>query len=95
MLAIARSSGKVRWISQLQQWKNAKKRKDQIFWTGPVLAGNRLWVVNSRGGLYAMDVNDGSAVEYADLGASVSLAPVVANRTLYILDDDGRISAYR
>ena len=30
-----------------------------------------------------------------ELDAAVSLAPVVASQTLYILDDSGKISAYR
>jgi hypothetical protein len=29
------------------------------------------------------------------VGASVSFGPVVANNTLYIMDDEGRISAWR
>ncbi|MDD3798788.1 MAG: PQQ-binding-like beta-propeller repeat protein [Novosphingobium sp.] len=95
LLAIARTSGKVRWITQLREWKDAKDRKGQIFWTGPVLAGNRLWVANSRGKLYAVSVGDGTASEYADLGSSVSLPPVIANRMLYVLNDDGKITAFR
>ena len=95
LLAIAKSSGKVRWVTQLREWRKAKKKDGQVFWTGPVLAGNRLWVANSLGELYAANVDDGSAVEYADLGGSVSLPPLVANQTLYILNDDGKIAAYR
>ena len=45
LLAIARSTGKVRWITQLQQFRNEKKRENPIFWTGPVLAGGHwVWV---------------------------------------------------
>src|SRR5690606_13040626 len=43
LLAIARSSGKVRWVSQLQHWRNPEKETGPVFWTGPVLANNRLW----------------------------------------------------
>jgi outer membrane protein assembly factor BamB len=95
LLCIARSSGKVRWMTQLARFKNEKKRKNQIFWTGPVLAGNRLWVANSRGTIMAAGVMDGTMSEFAKLGSSVSLAPVVANGTLYVLDDGGKITAFR
>ncbi len=95
MLAIARSSGKVRWLTQLQEWKNPKKRSNRIFWTGPVLAGNKLWVASSRGEVLALDVLTGEPSPFRNLKAPVSLAPVVANQTLYILDDDGTIHAYR
>ena len=38
---------------------------------------------------------EGAATLYQELGQPVSLPPVVANNTLYILDDSGRIHAYR
>mgnify|MGYP003681884388 CR=1 FL=1 len=95
LLAIARTTGKVRWINQLQQFRDEEDREDPIFWTGPVLAGNQLWVASSRGMLYKVSVGEGSANQYADLKQPVSLPPVVANNMLYVLDDSGRIHAYR
>ena len=95
LLAIARSTGKVRWLTQLAEYRNAEKKKDPIFWTGPVLAGNSLWLVNSRGELWRVSTGEGSAQLYQELGEPVSLPPVVANETLYILDDSGRIHAFR
>jgi outer membrane protein assembly factor BamB len=95
LLAIARSSGKVRWLKQLQQYRNPEKRKDLVFWVGPVLAGNRLWIANSRGEVGYADPATGEVTEFTELGSAVSLAPVVASQTLYVLDDSGRISAFR
>jgi outer membrane protein assembly factor BamB len=95
LLAIARSSGKVRWLKQLMRYRNEEKRKDPVFWVGPVLAGNRLWIANSRGELAFADPATGEVTQFADLGAPVSLAPVVASQTLYVLDDSGRITAFR
>jgi outer membrane protein assembly factor BamB len=95
LLCLARTSGKVRWIAQLQRYKNEEKKSDEIYWTGPVLAGDRLWVGNSRGELQSVAAADGTIAPFVKLGDSVSLAPVVANSTLYVLDDGGRISAFR
>lgn len=95
LLAIARSTGKVRWMTQLQQWRKPKNRTGQVFWTGPVLAGNRLWVASSRGQVMSVDVMTGAPSEFRDLKGSVSLPPIVANQTLYILDDGGTIHAWR
>lgn len=95
LFAIDRNTGHIRWMTQLPRYKHPKKRKGQIFWTGPVLAGGHLWMANTDGTLYVADVAGGKASEYADLKASVSLPPIVANQTLYILDDDGRITAWR
>jgi outer membrane protein assembly factor BamB len=95
LLTIARNTGKVRWMTQLQQWKDPEDKEGPIFWTGPVLAGNRLWVANSRGLLMHVDVLTGIASMFRDVKESVTLAPIVANQTLYVLDDSGVIHAYR
>jgi outer membrane protein assembly factor BamB len=95
LLCVSRSSGKIRWISKLQRYNNEEKKKGPISWYGPVLAGGRLMVVNSRGQLWAVAPEEGVAAQVADLKSDVSLAPVVANQTLYVLDDSGRISAFR
>lgn len=95
LLAIARGSGKVRWISQLNQWRDAEDKEGPIFWQGPVLAGDSLWTVNSLGQLWRVSPGEGSASLFTELGQPISLAPLVANQTLYILDDSGRISAFR
>ena len=95
LLCIARNSGKARWSTQLARFKNEKKKKTPIFWTGPVLAGGRLWIANTEGDVMSAAVEDGSVAPFARLGKPVSLAPVVADRTLYVLDDGGRITAFR
>ncbi len=95
MLAIARASGKIRWISQLAQYDDPEDKEGPIFWTGPVLAGGNLWAASTEGEVYKMSVGEGSASLYRDLKTPVSLPPIVANQTLYILDDSGRIHAFR
>jgi outer membrane protein assembly factor BamB len=95
LLCIAAASGQVRWVTQLEQYRNAKKKSGPIFWTGPVLANGRLWLANSRGELVSALATDGSTAPLTRLGDSVTLAPVVANSTLYVLDDGGHITAFR
>lgn len=95
LLAIARSSGRVRWITQLQRYKDEEDKEGAIFWTGPVLAGGQLWVASSRGELWKVSAGEGSASLFADIGAPVSLAPVVADGMLFVLDDSGTIHAWK
>ncbi|HEX8653758.1 MAG TPA: PQQ-binding-like beta-propeller repeat protein [Allosphingosinicella sp.] len=95
LLAIARASGRVRWISQLQRWRNAEDRRGPITWRGPVLAGGRLVLVSSLGHIVFASPVDGSVQATVNGRAPISLPPVVANNTLYILDDSGRLTAYR
>ena len=95
LLAIARSTGKVRWITQLRRYRNEKKREDSISWSGPVLANNMLYIANSEGELWSASVGEGSANLIAELKRPVSLPPIVVNNTLYVLDDGGTITAFR
>ena len=95
LLCVARSTGKIRWISKLQRYKNEKKKKKPISWYGPVLAGGRLVITNSHGAVWSVAPDEGTATEILDVGNDVSLAPIVAKNILYILDDSGRISAFR
>jgi outer membrane protein assembly factor BamB len=95
LLAIARSTGRVRWITQLQQYRDEKKKKDPIFWTGPVLAGGHLWVASSSGEVWKISAGEGSASMLDDIKQPISLPPVVADGHLYILDDSGTIHAWK
>jgi outer membrane protein assembly factor BamB len=97
LLCITKGTGKVRWLSQLPRWRVEKKTKKagEILWTGPVLAGNRLWVNSSEGDVASVAVEDGKLTKVFRHEAGFTLAPVVANKTLYVLDNSGRITAYR
>ena len=95
MLAIQRSTGRIRWISQLARWRKEEKKEDPIFWTGPVLAGNSLYVASSQGEIWRLSTGEGSAELFMDIKESVSVPPIVANNTLYVLDDSGSIHAFR
>jgi len=95
LLAVARASGKVRWITQLAHYRNESNHSGPIFWRGPVLAGNRLVLASSRGQIVFASPVDGTVQQTIDHGESISLPPIVANNTLYILDDSGRLTAYR
>lgn len=95
LLAISRSSGRVRWITQLQRYKDEEDKKGPIFWTGPVLAGGHLWVASSRGEMWKVSAGEGSASMFADIGQPVSLPPLVADGMLYLMDDAGTIHAWK
>jgi len=110
LLAIARSTGRIRWISQLPDFRRPERRsepdrrtgevrvragQDPIFWRGPLLAGNRLVLVSSQGQMVYVSPTDGTIQSTTERGTPFSLPPVVANNTLYTLDDSGRLTAWR
>jgi len=95
LIAIAKTTGKIRWINQLPRFEREKARRGQISYLGPVLAGGRLILVGSNGTLINFDPATGNFQNQTRLGARISLPPVVANSTLYVLADDGRLYAWR
>ena len=89
LVCLARASGKVRWIVQLQHYRKEKGHKGAITWFGPILAGGRLILTNSQGQVAYRSPTDGAEVSIsADKGK-------VPYATLYTLDQKGRITAYR
>ena len=95
LIAIARATGKIRWISQLPRYEDAEDKTGPISWTGPILAGGRLILASSDGRMAYVSPADGTIQSTTKLNRGVSLSPVVANNSLYILDDAGRLTAYR
>lgn len=95
LMCLSRGSGKIRWIAQLKHYRNAKKSKGPIDWVGPVLAGGKLILANSEGEIVHVSPKDGSVLSTTDTKDPISLPLVVANNTLYVLDDKGKLSAYK
>jgi outer membrane protein assembly factor BamB len=95
LLAVARSSGRIRYLSQLTRYHNAEHHSGPIFWRGPVLAGNRLVLTSSEGQIIFANPVDGTVQTTIEHRTSFSLPPIVANNMLYVLDDEGRLTAFR
>jgi outer membrane protein assembly factor BamB len=95
LLAIARSTGKVRWMTQLNRYRDAKDKKGPITWVGPILAGDRLVLANSLGQIVNVSPADGAVQSSVETRLPISLTPAVANNTLYILHNNGQLSAWR
>ena len=95
LLCLSRSTGRVRWINQLPQFARPGSKKGQIDYSGPLLAGDRLIVVGSNGVLVNVDPSTGSFQSQTRINAGINLSPVVADSTLYVLDNDGQLHAFR
>jgi outer membrane protein assembly factor BamB len=84
LIALTRKDGKVRWMTALA---------GEGRWSGPVLAGNRLWLASSTGQLVAVDALTGNISAQSDLGSPVMITPVVAEGRLYVLTDKAKLIA--
>jgi outer membrane protein assembly factor BamB len=95
LMAIARTNGKVRWITQLHEFRNEKSKNGPINYSGPILAGGRLIVTGNNGAIMFVNPDTGAIEGQTAVKSSITLPPVVANNTLYVLDDSGRLHAFR
>jgi len=95
LVCLSRATGKARWITSLQRWRNAKKRKGLTTWVGPVLAGGRLILANNEGQLVNVDPLTGTVQTSTETKTAIDLPPIVVNGTLLVLDHDGRLTAWR
>ncbi len=94
VVCLERDTGKVKWVTPLTQYLDAK-RHNPILWAGPVLAGDRLLVGGTTGELLAISPYTGEIIGKLQIGSPIRLAPVVANRVIYVLTDNGRLIALR
>lgn len=95
IIAMSAVDGRVKWVTPLQRFKNVAKRKGLIRWSGPVLAGDRLFVSSSDGYLLTVSPYTGEFLSGVDISKGTVVPPIVANNTLYLLNGNGKLTAYR
>jgi outer membrane protein assembly factor BamB len=95
LVCVSAESGRIHWVTQLPTFVDEKKRRDPILWSGPVMAGGQLLIVGTDGNLLTISPYDGRVIDRRAVADRVAVAPVVADGTIYLLDDDAELSAYR
>lgn len=95
IVALDKAKGTVLWVSQLAKFKDAEDKTGPIIWTGPLLAGGRLIVFSSDGRIADVNPETGTLSREWGSGDDVRISPIVANGTLYVLGEDGDLTAYR
>ena len=96
LAAIRRSDGRVRWVVRLDRFTDDDDLIDgRPFWTGPVLAGDRLVVAGSHGEALAVSPYTGEVIGWIPLESGVFIPPAIAQSTVLFLGDSGRLTALR
>jgi outer membrane protein assembly factor BamB len=85
LLAVTRRDGKIQWSVKLP---------GSSTWSGPVLAGGRLWLASSTGQLIGVDATSGRVDTTQDLGQPVYIAPIVASGRMFVLTDKAKLIAF-
>lgn len=103
VICIARQSGQVYWIRDLNEGRRGARStrflgrevNDRAYWSGPILASNRLISVSSAGRAVAINPQTGEIMSSLDLGGPALISPIAANGMLYVVTDKGDLIAIR
>ena len=95
LLCLTRKEGKARWIHQMPQYEDVEKKKGPILWAGPVLVSDKLIVVSSNGYAQALSPYDGKLTGRVEIPGGTTIAPVVADGTMYIYTASAELVALR
>jgi outer membrane protein assembly factor BamB len=95
VLCLTRADGRVKWVQALPAFENQEEKKDPIYWSGPLLAGDRLVVSGSSGNALSLSPYTGEILGAIELPARSHLAPIVAGNTIYFLSDNAELMALR
>ncbi|MFZ5791781.1 MAG: PQQ-binding-like beta-propeller repeat protein [Pseudomonadota bacterium] len=95
VVCLTRDQGRIRWVQSLPRFEDEADKKDPIYWSGPVLAGDRLIVTGSNGEAYSISPYTGDLLGKLALPGRSHLPPIVANGTLLLVTDDAELIALR
>lgn len=95
LAAVGRDDGRVRWATDLPHYDNPEKKRDPLFWTGPVMMNSRLILSGSNGTAVSVDPVTGNLIGRVDISDAAAVAPVAAAGTLLVVTDDGTLQAFR
>ncbi|WP_374763835.1 outer membrane protein assembly factor BamB family protein [Yunchengibacter salinarum] len=93
--AVSLADGRLRWITQLQRFRDQEDRRGLISWNGPILAGDRLLVTSSHGYALSLSPYTGEVLSGIELPGGTTTPPIVVDGTFLVQTNDGELIAYR
>lgn len=94
LYAVHADDGLVSWVTALPAYRNEKKKKHPIVWTGPILVNGTLVAVNNYGEATLVDAQTGTMKQTLKLDAPADVPPVVVNGLLLQLTRNASLTAY-
>jgi outer membrane protein assembly factor BamB len=102
-IAVNRETGGVYWVKDLNKGRTYSEggvfglydRQARPIWTGPILASNRLIILNNRGIAIALNPKTGEETGSLEIGAAAYVAPIAYGDTVYFVNDKAELIAVR
>jgi len=96
LAAVNINDGRITWITQLPHYEDPDKRKNTLTWYGPLLVSDRLIVTGTSEDALSVSPYTGEVLGHLKLsGAAAPIAPVVADGTVLLVDNDAQLIALR
>jgi outer membrane protein assembly factor BamB len=95
LLCLTRREGRIKWVLDLPRYEDEQKKKGTLDWSGPILASDRLIVLASNGDAISVSPYTGKPMGRIVFSDGSYVAPVLANKTLYIVTQGADLIAYR
>jgi outer membrane protein assembly factor BamB len=92
VVCVARDSGQVYWIHDLNA---GLKKKRRAIWSSPVLASNKLIVVSSKGEAVALNPKTGAVLRTLKLGSDALIGPIAVGGMVYVVTEAAELVAIR
>jgi outer membrane protein assembly factor BamB len=101
VMAVSRENGQVYWIKDLNEKRSRKeggflhigRHVVHPVWTGPLLASNRLVLVDNWGDVIALDAKTGDPVKSLKIKDAGFLTPIAVDGKIFLLTDDATLIA--
>ncbi|MFT7144489.1 MAG: outer membrane protein assembly factor BamB [bacterium] len=95
IVCVNRRDGLIRWVKNINAFVDEDDRDENIYWAGPVLAGDRLVVTSSIGTVVMLDPYEGELKSSFNVDESVTIAPIVAAKRLVLFSDNARLMTFK
>jgi len=95
LVALRLEDGAILWVEEVPRYKNAKKQKDEIIWSSPIMASGNILLCGSHGEILKYDAKTGKQADTVKIGKAVQITPVISNGVMYVLAEDGTLIALK
>jgi outer membrane protein assembly factor BamB len=90
LVCLNKNTGKKRWLAKL-----AQEDGDVADWLGMILVKDRIATISPKGRMIFVSPHDGKIKNVLDIGDDVTVNPIVADGTMFVPTNGGKIAAFR
>ena len=97
LVRLKRKTGQTVWVTELPFYsqKRLGLSKKNVQYYGPIIAGNQLIIASSDGYICFYDPKTGEQKNKLKIKSGATTNPIVVNKTLLLITQDGKLRAFR